>query len=173
MVGGAVTAVVEALDLHITCTARPPAPSAAACSGSRRSGASRSSRSREGGLLGLLGPNGAGKTTTIKMLITLLIPTSGKALVLGRDVVEDAHWVCASGSATCSGATVWALRAALRAGQPPRFRGSSTRFYLKRAKRAVNGGAFPDGPALRAVEKERLEGYSRGMRQRLTSPAGS
>ena len=47
----------------------------------------------EGELFGLLGPNGAGKTTTIKMLITLLIPTSGTARVLGHDVVTDAKWV--------------------------------------------------------------------------------
>jgi ABC-2 type transport system ATP-binding protein len=42
-----------------------------------------------GELLGLVGPNGAGKTTTIKMLTTMLTPTSGKATVLGYDVEKD------------------------------------------------------------------------------------
>jgi ABC-2 type transport system ATP-binding protein len=48
---------------------------------------------QEGELFGLLGPNGAGKTTTLKMLTTLLIPTSGSATVKDFDVVSQADEV--------------------------------------------------------------------------------
>ena len=48
---------------------------------------------KEGELLALLGVNGAGKTTTVKMLSTLLAPTSGDAVLLGSSIVTDAQRV--------------------------------------------------------------------------------
>ncbi len=46
-----------------------------------------------GELFGLLGPNGAGKTTMVKMLCTLITPTSGSAVVNGWDVVRNEQMV--------------------------------------------------------------------------------
>src|SRR5918995_6455960 len=41
---------------------------------------------QQGEIYGFLGPNGAGKSTTVRMLCTLLAPTSGRAVVAGHDV---------------------------------------------------------------------------------------
>lgn len=47
----------------------------------------------KGEIVGYLGPNGSGKTTTIRMLLGLLIPTEGKATVLGYDVFKQSEEV--------------------------------------------------------------------------------
>lgn len=44
---------------------------------------------RPGQIVGLLGPNGAGKSTTIKMLCTLLKPSSGTARIVGNDIIKE------------------------------------------------------------------------------------
>ncbi len=47
-----------------------------------------------GEIFGLIGPNGAGKSTLIKMLTTLLSPSSGTAQIAGFDIVAQAAEVC-------------------------------------------------------------------------------
>jgi ABC-2 type transport system ATP-binding protein len=47
----------------------------------------------EGEIFGLLGPNGAGKSTLIRMMVTLLTPTSGTAIINGFDIVKEADGV--------------------------------------------------------------------------------
>jgi len=46
-------------------------------------------RVEQGEIFGILGPNGAGKSTLIRMLNTLVVPTSGTALVMGKDVIRQ------------------------------------------------------------------------------------
>ncbi|MBC2699864.1 MAG: ATP-binding cassette domain-containing protein [ANME-2 cluster archaeon] len=49
---------------------------------------------REGEIFGFLGPNGAGKTTTMRIILGLLRPTSGKALVFGADLGSNKSSYC-------------------------------------------------------------------------------
>lgn len=58
--------------------------------GSLRAVDSLNLRIREGEILVLLGPNGAGKTTSVRLLASILKPTSGRATIAGHDVVEGA-----------------------------------------------------------------------------------
>ncbi len=116
-----------------------------------------------GELFGLLGPNGAGKTTTIKMLITLLLPTSGHASVLGYDVVGQAREVRRRVGYVFGGDR----------GLYDRLSGLDNLRYFaelyavppREQKARIH--ELLELVGLSGREQERVEGYSRGMRQRL------
>lgn len=116
-----------------------------------------------GELFGLLGPNGAGKTTTIKMLITLLLPTSGRIEVLGHDVVARPREVRRRVGYVFGGDR----------GLYERLSGlDNLRYFAElyavpaREQRARIGELL-ELVGLTGREHEQVEGYSRGMRQRL------
>ena len=117
----------------------------------------------DGELFGLLGPNGAGKTTTIKMLITLLIPTSGSASVLGYDVVRDAREVRKRIGYVFGGDR--GLYERLSALDNLRY--FAELYAVPPAEQKPRIAELLDLVGLAGREKERVEGYSRGMRQRL------
>jgi len=117
----------------------------------------------KGELFGLLGPNGAGKTTTIKMLITLLLPTSGEARVLGRDVVGDAREVRKRIGYVFGGDR--GLYERLSAHDNLRYFAELYGVSGKAQRRRIDEVLELVG--LKGREQERVEGYSRGMRQRL------
>jgi ABC-2 type transport system ATP-binding protein len=117
----------------------------------------------DGELFGLLGPNGAGKTTMIKMLITLLIPTSGSAAVLGYDVVKDAREVRKRIGYVFGGDR--GLYERLSALDNLRYFAELYAVPPAEQKRRI--AELLDLVGLAGREKERVEGYSRGMRQRL------
>ena len=55
----------------------------------------------EGEVFGFLGPNGAGKSTIVRMLVTLLRPTSGTARVAGFDGCANRIWYVAPSASPC------------------------------------------------------------------------
>ena len=117
----------------------------------------------EGELFGLLGPNGAGKTTTIKMLITLLIPTAGSAKVLGRDVVEDPRWVRQRIGYVFGGDRGLYERVSAL----DNLRYFSELYGVEAREQRTRIPYLLELVGLTGREKERVEGFSRGMRQRL------
>ena len=116
-----------------------------------------------GELYGLLGPNGAGKTTTIKMLITLLLPDAGTARVLGYDVVADAARVRARIGYVFGGDK--GLYERLSALDNLRY--FAELYGVPARDQRARIGELLELVGLTGREKERVEGYSRGMRQRL------
>jgi ABC-2 type transport system ATP-binding protein len=118
---------------------------------------------RRGELFGLLGPNGAGKTTTIKMLNTLLIPTTGTASVCGFDVVKHTRevrrrigYVFGGDRGLYDRLTAW-----------DNLRYFAELYGVPYRSQRQRIGELLELVGLAGRERERVEGYSRGMRQRL------
>jgi len=116
-----------------------------------------------GELFGLLGPNGAGKTTTVKMLTTLLLPTSGTARVLGYDVVETPDPVRSRIGFIFGGerGLYWRLSGI----DNLRYFASLYHVDPDVAHRRIS--YLLDMVGLQDRGNEKVEGYSRGMKQRL------
>jgi ABC-2 type transport system ATP-binding protein len=118
---------------------------------------------QEGELFGLLGPNGAGKTTTVKMLTTLLIPTSGSASVKGFDVVAQAEEVRRRIGFIFGGerGLYWRLSGI----DNLRYFASLYSIDPDVTKKRIS--YLLDMVGLNGRGDEKVEGYSRGMKQRL------
>src|ERR687883_103339 len=116
-----------------------------------------------GELFGLLGPNGAGKTTTIKILTTLLLPTSGSVRVLGLDpVTQHAQLRRRIGYVFGGDKGLYDRISAL---DNLRFFADVYRVPLREKQTRID--ELLEIVGLRGREHERVEAYSRGMRQRL------
>jgi ABC-2 type transport system ATP-binding protein len=117
----------------------------------------------KGELYGLLGPNGAGKTTTIKMLITLLVPTAGTARVLGHDVVAAPTRVRASIGYVFGGDRGLYERISAR----DNLRYFAELYGVEPREQRHRIAYVLDLVNLADRADDRVETYSRGMRQRL------
>jgi ABC-2 type transport system ATP-binding protein len=118
---------------------------------------------REGELFGILGPNGAGKTTMIKILTTLLIPTSGIATVHGRDVVREAAGVRREIGFVFGGERGLYYRLSGR----DNLRYFAELYGVSPAEIAPRVEELLGMVGLTEKADESVEGYSRGMKQRL------
>jgi ABC-2 type transport system ATP-binding protein len=116
-----------------------------------------------GELFGLLGPNGAGKTTTIKILTTLLAPTSGSARVLGLDADKDRAQLRRRVGYVFGGDR--GLYDRLSALDNLRYFAELYELDWRTSTKRIADVLELVG--LTGRENERVEGYSRGMRQRL------
>ena len=112
---------------------------------------------------GLLGPNGAGKTTLVKILSTVLLPTEGRALVCGHDVVTETKAVRPLIGIVFGGER--GLYTRLSARQNLEYWGALYRLSGPQIKE--RSAMLLDRVGLTDRADQRVEEYSRGMKQRL------
>jgi ABC-2 type transport system ATP-binding protein len=112
----------------------------------------------EGEILGFLGPNGAGKTTTVKMLTGQLRPKAGKAVLLGIDAAKNVKKVQGQIGVCFEYTNLYEQMSALE---------NLILFARLFGIRQFDAGALLTRVGLAGREKDRVESYSKGMKQRL------
>jgi ABC-2 type transport system ATP-binding protein len=113
--------------------------------------------------IGILGPNGAGKTTLVKILTTVITPTSGSAHVVGYDVVSQPSRVRPRIGVSYGGdlGLYWRLNGLENLVFAAQLQGMTTRCAVSRARQMLKTFGLED------AAYRRVNAYSRGMRQRL------
>ena len=112
----------------------------------------------EGEILGFLGPNGAGKTTTVKILTGQLKPKGGRATLLGMDVAKNVEKVQGDIGVCFEDANLYEKMSAIE---------NLNLFARLFGVRSFDGDALLKRVGLAGREKDRVETYSKGMKQRL------
>lgn len=113
---------------------------------------------REGEIFSFLGPNGAGKTTTVKMLIGLLKPRTGKAFLLGKDVSKEIKQIQKEIGVCFEVSNLYENLSAI----------DNLTFFAKLfGVKNYNPYEILKRVGLGGREKDIVEGYSKGMKQRL------
>ncbi len=120
-------------------------------------------RCEPGRIYGLLGINGAGKTTTLRMLATILAPTSGAARVAGYDVVREAQRVRASIGFL---STATALYGRLTAQELVEYFGRLHGMNAKNLRRSVD--SLFSRLDMDAFRQRRCDNLSTGMKQKVS-----
>jgi ABC-2 type transport system ATP-binding protein len=118
---------------------------------------------REGELFGLLGPNGAGKTTFIKLICSLVLPSSGEARVFGHDIVREEQTVKKLVGLVSSEERSFYWR--LTGRENLQFYAALYRIYGREAKRRIDN--LLEMVELNEQADMRFQNYSTGMRQKL------
>jgi ABC-2 type transport system ATP-binding protein len=111
-----------------------------------------------GEILGFLGPNGAGKTTTTKMLTGQLRPQEGRAVLLGYDVVRETQKVKTRIGVCFEQTNLYEQMSALE---------NLVLFARLFDIKDFNGYSLLKRVGLAGREKDKVSGYSKGMKQRL------
>jgi ABC-2 type transport system ATP-binding protein len=115
-----------------------------------------------GEVFGFLGPNGAGKTTLVRMLVTLLKPTEGRARVAGFDVVSQAPQVRRAIGVALQDAAIDPLMTGREL-----LRLQAVLHDIPKAKAVTRAGELLERVGLTAAADRRVGTYSGGMRRRL------